>query len=192
MTYPLVFSLAQRISSLRGAKWHGAVSPNQPISDGVYFSWDDEMGEVAIDVDTRLPDKLAAIAGQVRTAPRWLSLNIELGASVLKPGDMLGLVIEHEGGGTGNLDLMIRTGRKGTLGDTKIAPPLPLTKARSVVTLLHRVAEDTPLTWDDAYHTLVIHLPKSGVTLDLCNLTLFVVPAGSCFNAEPGQYGGAA
>lgn len=176
MTHPCELATALTISELRGATFDESAENNAHIAPDLYLSWDDEQAEIDLKIASDAAT-LLSIKGTVANTPRWFSLNIGLGNGALKPGDVLGVVVELESPTAMDSVPFIRTAwREGGYGDTYLADRISVSEGRQVVTLLHTASAEDALC-NEAFHTLVVPLPSVDFDLTLIDMRLFVIGA---------------
>ena len=175
MPNPAEDTLSHAVSRLRGEIRSAPVGSDEPIVEGVTLSWDTEEGDVTVEV-TCTADNLLAVSAEVRKAPRWFSLNLDLGRFVLDPGDVLGLVSESSSDQTGTLHMFVRSATDQRFDDTYLREPLPLTFGRKTNCIMHTVDVDEPWIGEPMYHCLVVPLPLNSFRLTLFDLRMFLLP----------------
>lgn len=180
MTPPPILHALARIRDLRHAELPMRVSTDTPLVPDVYFSWDTANGSVDITL-SRHEDGLFTAVLKVSGRPRWLTFNIGLGGGAFEVGDLLGLVIETgpDNGAAGEaigLLPFLRSAEGGERQDTPMFGALHLGAGRGLWALVHRIGIGEPLGRLKAYHTLVLPLPATDLTLDLRDLRLFCAP----------------
>ncbi|MBU2963474.1 hypothetical protein KO516_22125 [Citreicella sp. C3M06] len=189
MAHALSDTLAQSLAGLREAGFSGPLTQDAPLSKDVYLSWDAVEGTVEGEV-TSQPGMLLAIDAAISGKPGWWVLNIVLGAGSLAPGSVLGLVADVESAEAREVPVFLRSGRGDVTLDTDLAEPLRLPAGRRVVSLLHDVDAGQPLAGDEAWHTLVLRLPRPRTSLTLHDLRLLVTPPEAGLRAARRSLGG--
>lgn len=184
MTHSCVLSSAEMIAALRNETVSGKVESDVHIVPGLYFNWDTEHGDVAIEASSE-PGTLLHIRARLRSTPQWFTLNLSLGAGGFAPGDVLGLVWEMSGNGAFDLSPFIRSSDAGSLADTDLEDALHVTAAPAVGVTLHTVRPEDGLSWTKDYHTLVLRLPMQDFELKLTDLRFFVIPASRGLHTQP-------
>lgn len=166
-------TMARNIAALRESARPGPIDPDTRLVDGIYASWDPE-ANLSLDVKGPAQNGLN-LQGTIRKAPRWFSLNLDLGTGTFSPGSVLGFVVRAEGALDRNKQLFVRSALKGTQDDTLLdESPGRGTQALPQI-VLHNVLPDSPLTWENAFHTLILPLPTETFSLILVDLRVFVV-----------------
>lgn len=146
------------------------------LSQGCYISWDTKEGDLTLRLD-RPEGGLLRLQADVRRAPRWFGLNLDIGPGVLPVGTVLGLAIRLAGTPQDSLAPFIRTGlTDDDPVDTPLTDPLRFGPVPAATSLLHQIDTNSPLAQDRGFHTLVLPLPKHSFTLDLLGLRLFALP----------------
>ncbi|MFN3954293.1 MAG: hypothetical protein ACK4LQ_07540 [Pararhodobacter sp.] len=161
-----------------------------PLVDGFYFSWDAQQAQV--DLSLHRPAREAGaqtaplfeLRTRVSGEPRWLSMNISLGSHRFASGDVIALIGALHCPEAETLPAFIRTRANGEDSDTTLFEPLR-GKGASVTTALHTVEPADNLVIDDAFHTLIVPLPRRDFTLVLNDLRLFVLPAAAGLRSQP-------
>jgi hypothetical protein len=172
------------LGRLRGATLSGDVENNQRIFEGVYFSWDEAQAKIDISAGDDAAAMLAVDVA-VEGAPRWFSLNLELGQGVLTEGDTLGIVVEGQAGAEVDLPLFIRSGGPGKTHDTRFPDPLALGPETRLSVALLTLEEGNESCGEPLFHTLVIGLPAKSGTLVLRDMRVFRVPAEKGLRSRP-------
>lgn len=146
------------------------------IVAGVHPTWDEEEGTVALSYQAD-PEILLRLEAQVSGAPRWLTLNLDLGPGTFAPGDVIGLVADAEGDGDDALEMFVRSAAQSGHVDTELTEHLLVATQRRIATALHVVAPGDGMAETSQFHMLGIKLPKRDFRLDIRSLRVFVRPA---------------
>lgn len=184
VTHPIETSGNQAISALRNLVVEQSAENETHLVPEVYFSWDSDDGEVSIAVESR-PDELLAMDVQIDAEPLWLTLNIGLGSTQFEVGDTLTIVAEVQGTEDAAFPMFIRSAHDGYTTDTVLHDVLKSSSDDMVQTLLHTIQHDEGLLGEEAYHTLVIQLPKSNFSLSLRDARLVFIPAARGLRSLP-------
>lgn len=183
MSHPIEIFASTVIADARDAVHDIDIENNIPFSPELYISWDDEKGQVAPKGRTK-PGILLQLDAEVAVPPRWFSLNIGLGKSALKAGDVLGLVLEIESETGFGSDLFCRSATEDAYSDTYLQGGFDVTGGRQIVTILHTIEPGDSLE-QDAFHTLVMPLPGQNFSLTLRDMRLFVLGAERGLRSTP-------
>lgn len=184
MTHFAELFTASAISILRSSDFSQSLENNTPVVPDIYFSWDDEEGNVDVTLKS-LNGYMGEIWGKVSGAPRWLSLNLSLGTCSFTAGDVLGLVVELEGCPDQNFPAFIRSDRAGAHSDTYLDEILKGSEDRAVRTLLHKISPHSGMIGAEAFHTLIVPLPLKDFRMNLRDIRLFVIPAARALDTRP-------
>lgn len=176
MPDPCLALTLRSLPALRAATLAGPAANNARLAEGVYLSWDEDEGEVALDL-SHSAGSLLRIDGTVARRPRWLSLNLDLGSGRLAPGDALALVTDAEADAALSLPLAIRARTGDRLSDTTWQTPLAVGPGRRVSALFQHLAPDDAPADAAPFRTLILNLPKTDFRLAIHDLRLFRVPA---------------
>ena len=180
MTHPAELSAMRCLAALRAAPKPVRAEPGKAFVPQVYFSWDAEQAQVALNV-TDDPGSLLSMAAEITGTPRWITLSIALGSGEFALGEVLGLAIRAEGELV--LAPFMRSRRGETLQDTGFGEGLTLGTQAKTGVLLHKLTGGDPMVGQAQFHTLILPLPKQSFHLRLLDLRLFVLPAA--LGAEP-------
>lgn len=188
MTHPIELNAARAVQNLRQDHTSDKKKSDLTLTDGVYFSWDADGGDVKLDV---WPEQglLFGAKASVKRTPGWFSFNLSLREGCFEAGDILGLVLDFEGCAGETLPLFIRSARPGNMQDTYLQQPLEGHSSRAVQTLLHTVHGDSALCGTSAFHTLVLNMPMRDFSLVLRDLRLFVLPQARGISLGPERLG---
>lgn len=185
MTHFAELITASAVSILRSSDFSQTLENSTHVVPDIYFSWDNEEGEVDVTLKS-INGYLGEIWCKVSGAPRWLSLNLSLGACSFTAGDVLGLVIELENCPDQSFPAFIRSTREDdVLGDTYLDDILKGSRDRAVRTLLHKVSPHSNMVGEEAFHTLIIPLPRKDFHMNLRDIRLFVIPAARGLDTRP-------
>ncbi len=189
MTHFAEIFTASAVSILRSSDFSQKLENNSHIVPDIYFSWDDEGGEVDITLKS-INGYMGEIWSKVSGTPGWLSLNLSLGNCSFAAGDVLGLVVELEDCPDQNFPAFIRSMREGGApSDTYLDEILTGSRDRAVRTLLHKVSQHSDMAGAQAYHTLIIPLPLKDFSMNLRDIRLFVIPAARGLDTRPATVG---
>lgn len=166
-----VFLATQSLVQLQGQTYEGPASTTTPLVEGIYFSWDDEMGAVALEVQSP-PGQLCHITGRISGAPAWLTLNIALGVLDFAPGDTFGMVANVSGA---PCTPYLRSLHDETLLDTELQDNL----REGPQPLLRTFDAHDGVIGRGAFHTLVLPLPQQDFTWALHDMAVFMLPAST-------------
>lgn len=172
MTHPCVAAITQSLSQLRADEYAGPIDPDTHLSPEVYFSIDTQQGTPQITLQ-ELEGGLLKAALNVTGTPEWLTLNIGLGTGRFEIGDTIGLVTDFRGTDAFSTRPFIRSNRDGEAHDTALAEEMVFGGQPSISTLLHSITSEDALGYGEAFHTLVIPLPKRNLSLSLYDLRMF-------------------
>ena len=184
MSHPCEIFAAAALDRLASCAGAGAAGNDIRIVEGVHPSWDADAARVRL--DWRAGDgALLQLDARVAGAPRWLTLNLDLGPGRFAPGDVIGLVAEAEAGAACVLEPFTRsTGAQGD-SDTDWSGRLALGRGRDVVCALHAVVPGDAMVAATQFHMLGLRLPHRDFGLRLHNLHLFVRPQAEAAEAPP-------
>jgi len=172
------------LSDLRRSVSSGTAENNAEIVSGVYLSWDDEDTGVAIEYDS--PDWASlTLDYKVPSAPRWLSLNLDLARGTIAVGDTIGLVVEGYAPQTVSIKPRLRSGIDGEIYDSNWDETIELHPANDVAVALRTFTVIDGIGDLEGYHTLVLDLPGTDSALTIRNMRLFCLPSGCDLPKEP-------
>lgn len=167
------FSQTQ-LNQLRHSVLSGTAENNKELSPGVYLSWDDET-DMSIMYDS--PDWAAlSLTTDIKSKPRWQSLNLVLATGVLRSGDTLGLVVEGYADTKTSLNIATRSAIDGTEVDCRWEDQITLHPMNNVSIAVQRYDMLDGVVDREAYHTLMIDLPPQSTAMTLRNIRLFRLP----------------
>lgn len=189
MTHFAEIFTASAVSILRSTDLSQRLENNTPVVPDIYFSWDEEGGQVDLTLKS-LNGYMGDIWGKVSGAPSWLSLNLSLGRCSFAVGDVVGIVVELEGCADQSFPAFIRSGREGGgESDTYLDDILKGSEDRVVRTLLHKVSAHSDMAGAEAFHTLIVPLPRKDFHMSLRDIRLFVIPAARGLDTRPATLG---
>ncbi|TKA84353.1 hypothetical protein [Sulfitobacter sp. 15WGC] len=145
--------------------------------DGIYFSWDDENGAVALEVQSP-PGQLCHLTGRISGAPEWLALNISLGVLDFAPGDTFGMAANVSGA---PCTPYLRSLHGEMLLDTALQDDL----REGPQPLLRTFDAHDGAIGQGGFHTLVLPLPRQDFTWALHDMAIFMLPAGKGLRSAP-------
>jgi hypothetical protein len=180
MIHPAETAAASCVAALRAAPRPIRPDSGKEIVPKVYFSWDNEQTQVALDIaddPAALLDMKAEIVGN----PRWMNLSIALGPAEFALGDVIGLAVLAEGEVA--LTPLLRSREGNAVQDTGLGGSLTFGPGSRPGVLLHKLTGADPAVGAARFHTLILPLPKQSFYLRLLDLRLFVVPVAA--DAEP-------
>lgn len=186
MTHPSELFIAQTVADLRKAEFDTSVENNTPFAASLYFSWDEEHGQVVITAQSGSHDLLRADI-TCSGAPQWFSLNIPLGETQFAAGDVLGVIFDIDSSDAQELSLFVRSAQGVGYIDTHLQDMLILQEGRNICTMLHTIGPSDGLAQGAGYHTLILPLPSGNLKLALKDARLFVLPAERGFQSSPAQ-----
>ena len=184
MSHPVERKGAAILTALRERTFEARAENSAHLTPGFYLNWDEEEGDMQLDLQSR-PGDILDIAARASGAPRWMSLNIELGHVPIEAGDILGVVADLEGDAGTALEMFVRSGTEDGLRDTILNDRLTGLDRRRPQAALHRVEPDDGVVGDTRFHTLVISLPRQDFTLTLHDLRCIALPAGQNLMLAP-------
>lgn len=171
----LTATATRTIAILRDAQDLEPLFNNHHVSAQVYFSWDDEEAEITATATTevgRLLDATLEISGK----PRWLTLNIGLGQGTFEVGDQIVILAEMAGDASTPVTFSILSAQGGAPEDTVLDTPVDLMPKGRVHSIIHSVSDEDVMAGDEAYHTLVLRLPKTSHHLRINDLSFRILP----------------
>lgn len=180
MTHPAELAASRCLAALRAAPRPLRPLSGKPVVPQVYFSWDSDQAQVALQLDDDA-EALLSLTADITGTPRWNTLSIALGNTEFAEGEVLGLALRAEGAGT--LTPLIRSRRGETMQDTGFGESLTPSAGPRPGVLLRRLSGGDPMVGPPQYHTLILPLPRESFRLRLVDLRLFVLPAA--LGAEP-------
>ncbi len=164
------------IETLAALEAAGKAEVDGRIVPGLHPTWDEEEGAVALSYRAE-PGTLLQLEAQVSGAPRWLTLNIDLGPGAFEAGDVIGIVADIAGEAEDMLGMFIRSTTQGGDVDTELAEPLFVAAQQRVAAALHVVAPQDGVAGSERFHMLGLKLPKRDFRLEIRGLRVFVRPA---------------
>lgn len=169
-------ALCERLRASNGEDL--AVTKNEPLTEGLYLSWDSDEGDVTLKA-TSPNNGLLTLSAKVGKKPRWFSLNIDLKRATLAAGQILGIALRARASQNISLTLTMRSAwEEGNFGDTQLTEtPLAIGTTAEVFTVLYPLQPYDDAIGDDRYHTLILPLPDHDFQLDLLDLRIFIQPA---------------
>lgn len=177
MSHPCEVFADTVLAGLAAQNGEGPVENDQRLVPGLYVSWDDDKGKVTL---RRTAEKEATLGltARITQAPRWITLNIDLGPGRFEPGDILGLAADLESDRPLRLDAFVRSAGEDGHEDSRLPDALNAAPGGVVQTSLLTVHAAHGLTRNSRFHTLVFRLPDNDFSLTLRGFQLFVLPAG--------------
>ena len=172
-----VFLATQSLVQLQGQTYEGPASTTTPLVEGIYFSWDDEMGAVALEVQSP-PGQLCHITGRISGTPAWLTLNIALGVLDFAPGDTFGVVTSLAGAPCAPY---LRSLHGETLLDTELQDNM----SEGAQPLLRTFDVHDGVIGRAGFHTLVLPLPRQDFTWTIHDMAIFMLPASTGLRSAP-------
>ena len=186
MTHPSEIFVAETVAELRKADFDMQVENNTPFATNLYFSWDEEFGQVGITAQSgsdNLLDADISCSGE----PQWFSLNIPLGDAEFSAGDVLGVIFDLDCPDAQDLPLFVRSARGEGYMDTYLQDMLSVKEGRNICTLLHMISPADGLAQEAGFHTLVLPLPSRNLKLTLKDARVFVLGAERGVQSAPMQ-----
>lgn len=177
---------------LRATHLTGLLEDDTQISPGVYFSADTKGGNTRI---TLHPTEGGLLNADLKITgnPVWLTLNIGLGTGRFETGDTVGIVADlGNGDDTFNVQPFIRSNDKVEQFDTVLAQTLAFGGTHGVTTLLHTIAAQDALSHGEAFHTLIIPLPKRDLSMKINDLRFLHIKAATSAHLQGTTLGGLA
>ena len=178
MTNPIELTASALIHHLRFEHHPSVERGKLTLRDGAYFSWDADQGDVTLRVRPEL-GRLFKLDAKVGGKPRWINFSLSLGAGQVPAGSTLGLAFELKGCDGQELPVFVRALKDGEVVDTALNTPLKGSAQPCQRTLIVPVGDGDPLAEPSSFLTLVVQLPRKDFTLELRNLTLFVLEPDS-------------
>lgn len=175
MSHPFELTAARTLRAVEAGHASVQRDGHYGLHENFYFSWDSEDATVNLLVHQKLGILFEAEAG-IHGTPRWLSLNLAFGTGALEDGDILGLVADLKGCAETVLPIFIRSMHGTEIRDTYLDEPLTGLAQTGIQTVLHRVDAGQALCQAEAFHTLVVLLPRQDFHLEIRGLRLFVIP----------------
>lgn len=192
MTHPCVVSTTNTLSLLRTTDLTGPFEPDVPLSPDVYFSADTVQGMAQITLHP-LEGGLVKAGLEVTGDPEWLSLNIGLGTGSFQTGDTVGIVADTRGSDSFATRPVLRSSRANDeTVDTCLAEDFIFGGLPGTMILLHPVTTEDALAYGEAFHTLILPLPKRNISLTLNDLRLVHLDASSGIDLQAMTLGGLA
>ena len=176
LTHPTDVFVASSLAALRIDSRSTALQSNERLADNIYFSRDQEGGDVTVDMSTK-PGRLMDVSVRIAKSPRWFTFNIGLGKATYAEGDVLGLVLELSGNGLEVLPLFVRTARNNKTSDTTLDDRIPVASSVEICTVLHSMTAEDAMVGAAGFRTLVMPLPDRDFDLALIDARFFVIPA---------------
>ena len=180
MPHPIATYTRPRLAALRALTRSDQILSDERLSEGIYPSWDTGEGDLTLQAHSE-PGIMLRLTPDIRRAPRWFSLNIDLGPGPMAAGDVLAILAQTSGATQTEQPPFIRSSQGGTQADTPLSEPF-LHDGRPKA-LLFDIGPGDALTWDQAFHTLVI--PLSGAEFIVQDLDITVLRAGTGLRAGP-------
>ncbi|WP_127110659.1 hypothetical protein [Pararhodobacter zhoushanensis] len=172
------------LAALRAAELSETLVNDAQFTPKIYPSWDNEAAQVTLTA-TSARDELVQIAGAVTGAPRWLTLNFDLGSTTLQVGDVLCLLVEGSMDQTTDVALFLRSATSWGTEDTPWLEPLRLNTENRVTAAFHTLAPFDAICGNEGYHTLAFDLPAADFSLHLRAMRLFCIPASRGLASVP-------
>ncbi|WP_294227490.1 hypothetical protein [uncultured Shimia sp.] len=177
MAYSIEVRASEVIAQLRDTSLSTPVKNEGHIVPGAYFSWDDGVENLDLQVTSK-DGQLFELRAQINGKPQWNTFNVALENGSVSAGDLIGVVADVSGADGLTIPLFIRTSRGETITDTPLSEKLVGSAVRGTQTLLHKVSHVDAVAGEEGYHTLVVALPSSSFDVTLHDLRLFVLPDG--------------
>lgn len=189
MTHPCVEATTNTLESLRAATLNGQCAIHEHFSPSIYFSSNLADDQISI---TLLPSDNGLLKADIKlqATPKWLTLCIELGTGVFSPGDVLGLVADLRTSDPFSSSAFIRSGPNSDDSDTQLAQDLRFGAEPPVMTVLHQVTANNPLTYLSNMQTLLMPLPKRNLSFEIRDLRLFHIEAAAGLSLRAQTLGG--
>ncbi|WP_283424420.1 hypothetical protein [Shimia sagamensis] len=177
MAYSIEVRASEVMAQLRDTSLSTPIENEGHIVPGAYFSWDDRVKELDLQVTSK-DGQLFELRAQISGKPQWNSFNVALEHGSTSVGDLIGVVADVSGADGLTFPLFIRTSRGESITDTPLTEKLVGSAKRSIQTVLHKVSHVDAVAGEEGYHTLVVALPSSSFDVTLHDLRLFVLPDG--------------
>ena len=181
--HPVEQTAEAALSSLRQIDSSGPLSSEAEIVPGVRVSFDTERGRIEASHATGT-GALLRLSLKVEQPGRWRSLNISLRGGVLQEGDIIGVVADLMASEAAEISLSVRAGRGKHFRDTPFDDRFAVGPGGGVHVALQTVTAGTSLTDRASWRSLMMRLPPQSLDLELRDMRIFVVPAGTV--AVPG------
>lgn len=165
------------LAALRAAPRPMDLAEGAPVAHGVYFYWDAQEGEVG----ARLLDEPGALGTfevEVRAAPRWLNIALELGGAAFAEGEVLGLALQARAEAPFTTAPYLRTGGASAERSSAIGAPIEVGTAPGTFVRLLTIGW-REVMGGDRPAALILPLPHRGCRFTLIDMRLFVLPAGA-------------
>lgn len=169
-------SAAPLEAALAAHQDRGRLRNRVDLVPGVCASWDDKHGKVTLQYDTT-NSCLLHLEGQTEGAPRWLTLQFDLGTGSVEPGSIIGLAATVRGSAPHDLAPFIRTEHKGKRLDARLSGPMPATSTEETHTIVDDKVMSKAQFRFNTRHRLLMRLPLGQFGLTFSNLHLFLHPA---------------
>lgn len=161
------------LAALAAYQDRGRLRNRVDLVPGLCASWDDKNGKVALQYDTTI-NGLLHLEGQTEGAPRWLTLQFELGTGSVEPGSIIGIAATVRGSAPHDLAPFIRTEHEGKRLDARLSSPMLVTQTDEV----YAIIDDKVMNKDqfrlNRRHRLLMRLPLGQFALTFSNLHLFL------------------
>jgi hypothetical protein len=191
VTHPCIAATQDTLNALRAADISGHLDADTHLSPGVYFSVDRVRGNVEITLHP-FDDGLLKAELKVTGNPEWLSLSIGLGTGTFNIDDTLGITADLRGVDAFSIRPFIRSARDNETHDTRFEEDLTFGDTPGTSILLHNVTSQDALSYGEAFHTLIMPLPRRDLTLNLHDFRLFHLNASSDLSKPAMRLGGLA
>ena len=165
------FSHRLRESLSRLSRESRRIEANVSVVEGLYFSFDTEGGQTDL---TCCSNNGFAVSGRISGAPRWCSLNMDLGQTLLEAGQVIGIAARLTSPAGLQMPLSIRSALPGgELADTFLDGTLRGDAGGTAQVVLHHITPDMPACGLVAWHTLVLGLPPGPLEFTFTDLRVF-------------------
>lgn len=177
MRHPAIDASTKALDALAAAPPEGPLTPNENLVPGISLSWEEAPTTklMAHKTEGTLLDLEIAITGG---SPDWLTFNIALGQGRFALKEALGFVYRGEiVGAAPELHPRIRANHRGKVFDAPLQDLWSFTAPKLPKVSLHTVTSQHEVVSKDAYHMLLVPLPRRSCRVILYELRLFWVGA---------------
>lgn len=161
------------LAELRGAEAPHPLPTDAPIAPGCWLEIDREESDVEASCEAR-PGELFTTRVDIRRAPRWMSLTLELGPARLTDYKILGVICESSAPQSMACRLSVRTGLGDGFEDTFFEKYMVSygTRSQHIGTL--QIPDHPALQADTDWRNLMFHFEPNSFELHLHDLRVFL------------------